>query len=200
MLASEEVDNSSWFSSPIEKFKQLWGRLKHKISELKNLDWTLRAQRIRFERIIQHPEASNDKIIQAKQGLARNDTYQSNLAVILTKINKHLPDWMAAESQSAGASLSGIGYVPIVLGATALGALAYVTVKGLRLLKEVYTENEILDRLEQNLITTNQATLFIQKPESTNTSLVSVSGGAFSGIGLAVVLGAGIFLYMQGRK
>ena len=83
-----------------------------------------------------------------------------NLAIdVKNKINTYLPDWLASSKQNTGL---GAVWIPIALGVGGLAALSYVAYHGLQLIKDYQTEERIIQGVEKELLTIEQAQKLIK--------------------------------------
>lgn len=181
----------SWYDVKA-KFIRYWTSLKGKIKEILALGPTIKENERRYKTILSKSK-SKDVKAKAQDGIKRSQEQYTLWEKVKGKINKYLPSWQKAETESE--TVSGLGVIPIILGAVALAALAYVATYGLRLLKDASTERRIIADLEKGLITTAQAKELMPKPAS----LISLGGGA-SSLLLLLLLGVGGYIYMRVRK
>lgn len=103
-----------------------------------------------------------------------------NLAIdVKNKINTYLPDWLASERQTTGL---GAVWIPIAIGISGLAALAYVAYHGLQLIKDYQTEERIIQGVEKDLLTIEQAQKLIKStvPETRITLPTDIITGGMS--------------------
>jgi hypothetical protein len=81
-------------------------------------------------------------------------------------------------------NLHGLGVIPLLIGAAALAALAYVVTKGLQLLKDSATEDRIISDLESGNLTSAQASALLP-------SGIQSAAASFTGLGLTSMLAIG---------
>ncbi len=86
-----------------------------------------------------------------------------NLAVdVKNKINTYLPDWLSASNQPTSTNI-GAFWIPVAIGVGGLAALAYVAYHGLQLIKDYQTEERIIQGVEKDLLTIEQAQKLIKE-------------------------------------
>lgn len=100
-------------------------------------------------------------------------------------------------------SLGGLGLPPLVLAVgipAALGALAWVVNTVLRIREELAVDRQLLEAAERGVLTPQQAAEAIARRERGGGALLSLGGGAWSGL---LVIGAvliGLWLVAGGRR
>jgi hypothetical protein len=117
-------------------------------------------------------------------------------------INDYLPTWMGLDqnvvvSATPGSAVSGLGFVPLILSAVAIGALAYVVNVGMALYQDYQFKSQLTQAVIDQKISTGQMTdiLSVPKSEGIFEKVVSTVGvSAAFGIPTALVIGGGIYL------
>lgn len=120
-----------------------------------------------------------------------------NLSIeVKNKIETYLPDWSVLANQQAGL---GAFWIPVSLGMGALAAIAYVSYHGLQLLKDYQTQERIIQGVEKELLSIEQAQKLIKGtvPETritlpTDTILGSATSTLLKPIGYVVAAIIGI--------
>lgn len=182
-----ELEQIEWATS---QFKNLWASISNKLSSIKALGTVFTSHRDRYE-ILSVRVKTEDQRIKVEQGLARTEGRISLWKTVNDKIAKYLPEWLSA---SGTPGLSGLGVVPIVIGVVAIGALSYVAVTGLRLLKDAHTEGQILADLEKGILTAKEAAELIPK----RAPLISLGGLGF--LPLLIIGGLGFWYFIGAKK
>lgn len=212
-------------------FMEYWNKVKDKIWELrllgnKIINLQLKAQSVRDKAIISNPSVANDAntIVQnlssikvlwnaVNSRIVQYLNYWHGIVGQEPMIGPAQPETIMGELRGdlddPWGESSGVGYVDdnlgiigtIVISATALAALGYVVVNGMRVLSDYKIQERTLYSLEQKLITPQTAAQFvgplIQKPGSFISSFFPSSNILLWG-GLAI--GAMIILPRLMRK
>jgi hypothetical protein len=200
-FGDDAPEEEAWYDLKA-KFTRYWNNLKNYINELRNLGSVIDKQRERWNYIFAYANNDSDTK-EAKAGLQRNAIQKSTWQSIKDKIETYLPEWLAADAkaQQDPASLSGLGFLPILIGVAALAALAYVATYGLQLLKDTKTEENVLKSLESRLISTHQAEVVLgvtkKQPTVSTPSLFNVSLGNDTSYLIIGVLAFGAYLYFR---
>lgn len=116
-------------------------------------------------------------------------------------INTYMPQWMGLDNPSQVATspggVSGLGFVPLVLGAVSIGALSYVVNTGMALYQDYQFKQGLTQQLIEKKITSGEYRdiLSVPKEEGVFEKVVSTVGvSAAFGIPTALVVGGGIYL------
>jgi hypothetical protein len=116
-------------------------------------------------------------------------------------IDDYLPQWMGLDENatvmSPASAVSGVGFVPLVLGAVAIGALAYVVNTGMALYQDYQFKQGLTQAVIEGKISAGQEReiLSVPKEEGVFEKVVSTVGvSAAFGIPTALVIGGGLYL------
>ena len=117
-------------------------------------------------------------------------------------IDTYLPQWAGLDQNMAlvtspSSAVSGMGFVPLVLGAVSIGALAYVVNVGMALVQDYQFKSQLTQAVIDHKITSGQMTeiLSVPKSEGIFEKVVSTVGiGAAFGIPTALMIGVGAYL------
>jgi hypothetical protein len=195
---------SDWFGMPTW-VKDYWQVVKKNIANIRATGpkitqyWARisNAQQILMARgETQHAAALDDelkKIADDLQKWAKVDQY----------INDYLPQWAGLDdpsqvptAPSSGVS-GGLGFVPLILGAVAIGALAYVVNTGMALVQDYAFKSNLTADVIAGKITSGQYRdiVSVPKEEGVFEKVVSTVGvSAAFGIPTALVIGGGLYL------
>lgn len=121
--------------------------------------------------------------------------------VVKGYIDKYLPEWKQQASQGSG--VSGLGLVPLVLGASAIAGLSFVAVQGLRIWKEYSVQSHVLDAVKSKEVSSDAGQVLMQAAEGVDGggSLMNTVGaslfGLSGGVGLAAIGIVGLYIYVN---
>lgn len=116
----------------------------------------------------------------------------------------YLPQWMGLDQNvamvtSPTSAVSGVGFVPLILGAVSIAALAYVVNVGMALVQDYQFKSKLTQAVIDQKISTGQMTdiLSVPKSEGIFEKVVSTVGvSAAFGIPTALVIGVGAYLLL----
>lgn len=119
-------------------------------------------------------------------------------------LDTYLPQWTGlddpgstAVTPASGVSGQGLGFVPLILSAVAIGALAYVVNTGMALYQDYQYKSQLTQAVIDQKISSGQMKdiLSVPKEEGVFEKVVSTVGvGAAFGIPTALVIGGGLYL------
>lgn len=178
-------------------FEKYWAELKAYIQELLGLPVAIQKRRYELAKIagLAYQKGKMTEMQTAVDSLKRINAMADPAMNIAVKIRKYLPDWLSAEKQSASQPMSGLGFIPLlVMGVAAAGALAYVAVQGLSLLKEYKAESVIIEDLKAKTLTIDEAKALIKatKPVGAMTAVAEQFGGSIAYALIPVIIGGGV--------
>lgn len=151
-------------------FQKYWNKVKAFIPDLIALPEKIR--RLQQEALGWSIKTKNEDLRTQFKGSSTRLSSMHDIAIaVKAKIDKYLPHW---KSQEKSFGVSGFGIAPaLVIGAVAIGALAYVSVKGLSLLKQYAREKQIISDLKTKAISLEEAKALIKETGK------AVAGGTF---------------------
>lgn len=135
----------------------LWASIKGKIGAMQRLPGDIEWRKGEIIVMMRQPSVTrldtmHPTRVQLRKSLAKLIGMKSEANTVATKIARYLPDW-----RSAAGETTGLGLIPIILGVASAGALAFVAVKGLELLKTYKQESGIIDSLKSKTLTLEEA-------------------------------------------
>lgn len=121
-------------------------------------------------------------------------------------IDTYMPQWMGLDDpNNSGAvtpssGVSGLGFVPLILSAVAIAALAYVVTTGMALYQEYQFKQGLTQAVIEGKISAGQEREILSVPKSEGilekaVNIVGVTGAI--GIPTALLVGGGIYLVIQ---
>jgi len=178
---------------PTTDSRSLWEQVKSKIGAMQRLPGDIEQKKGEVIVMARQPAVTslpNDHPtrIEFRKVLAHLITMKEEANTVAAKISRYLPDW-----RSAAGETQGLGAIPIVLGVAAAGALAYVAVKGLELLKQYKQEMDVFESLKAKTLSLSEARglILATKPPA----LIEAGVGLGAGIALVPVLLSGLVLF-----
>jgi len=144
------------------QFLGYWQQIRDSITALLHLGPDLADLQSRWEAVGQAADAAGNADVreQADAAQARIAQLQEQYNPVAAKISQYLPTWLQIERDSS-TQLSGLG-VAIVIGpvvlVAAIAALAWVLTYGMGYLKQYYSERAVLQGVESQQLTVQQAT------------------------------------------
>lgn len=161
-------DNASLFTS-------YWNAVKGKVQQLLDLPGLIEQRKGQLIVIMAQAQQAGDSTTynQANASFQRLTAMKATATDIVNKINSYLPTWTEAEQAQVG----GFGFLPIVLGVAAIGALAYVAVQGLALLKSYEQESKIIDGIPQKKYSVQEAQGLIKATQPPATFQLALGTG-----------------------
>lgn len=183
----------------VSTFSSYWNKVKTFIPTLISLPTKIAG--LKQEALGWSIKTKNESLKKSfKESSARLSSMYTIAIAVKEKIDKYLPHW---QSQEKSSGMSGFGLIPLlVLGAVAMGALAYVSVKGLALLKQYSREKEILDSLKSKALSLTEATALIRevKEKTVGEGIgVGIASALTQPLLLLAVAGGAYFLFMKRR-
>lgn len=112
-------------------------------------------------------------------------------------IDTYLPQWVKLDDNIAQTGVSGVGAVPIILGAVAIGALAYVVNVGMALVQDYQYKSQLTQAVIDKKLASGEMRdiLSIPKDEGVFEKVVSKVGlGVGLGIPTVLLVGGGLYL------
>lgn len=193
-------------------FWNYWNSVKAQISQIYAVGGKLatlqsQAANIRTRAAAVDPNLAGEASKQSQSIFSLQERWES----VRKMIDQYLPTWKKAEADTTSTAnhplstdytVKGLGALPLVLiGASALAALAYVATSGASLIKDYEFQKAVLTSLERRLITAEQAKGLIKSGTSTPTfgTELGTNIGKYVGIG-AAALGAIYLLPMLLKK
>lgn len=170
-------------------FWNKWGLIKNKIAEILSLPQKfLDIKNVYAQLHSRAMKVSGPLASQISRNVAKVDRYQQESIGVSNKIRSWLPTWIQAENVYQGEEhplsrtySTTLGVAPvIVIGAVGMAVLGYVTIRGLRLIKEYNIEKQVLEDVRHGVIKAEEAAKIIS-PGTTifglNTSKMVLYGG-----------------------
>lgn len=109
-------------------------------------------------------------------------------------IDSYLPEWVKLDQNTA---VSGLGFVPVVLGVFAIGALAYCVNVGMALVQDYEFKSQLTQAVIDQKLSTGQMRdiISVPKEEGVFDKVVSTVGlGVGIGIPTVLLVGGGLYL------
>lgn len=180
--------------------KSYWDTIKGKIAELQQLGYQISLHQQKLGVAKYNLEAKGRKDIA--------DLLADEIVKVQDDLNKwwkvkgyidtYLPQWMTID-QGAKAPTSGVGAVPLVLGAAAIAALAYVVNVGMALMQDYAFKSKLTAAVIEGKMTSGQAAEVLSVPREKGVleEVVSKVGtGLGFGIPAVLMIGAGLYLML----
>lgn len=207
--ASQQALNgvSDWFGMPAW-VKDYWQVVKQNVAEIKATGpkitqyWARisNAQQLLVARgQTQHAAALDDEMKKIADDLQKWSKVDGYIAT-------YMPQWAGLDDPknvpTSPGGVSGLGFVPLVLGAVSIGALAYVVNVGMALVQDYKFKSNLTADVIAGKLTSGQAReiLSVPKEEGVFEKVVSTVGvSAAFGIPTALIVGGGLyFLFTTG--
>lgn len=174
-----------------------WNALKNKIAELQGLGYqiSLYQQRLGVAHTRLVARGRKDLAAQLEDEIRKAQDDLTKWWKVKGYIDTYLPEWMKAAGASSPV-VSNLSALPIVLGATAIAALAYVVNTGLALLQDYSFKTHLTETVIEGKMTSGQAAEILSVPKEKGVLETVVSNvGTTVGIGLPIALLVGGGLY-----
>ena len=194
------LTGGGWFSMP-KWVKSYWTTIKDKIGALQALGPQISSYQQRIA-------IAQQKLF--ARGTERDNQLARSLDDELEKINddlmkwwrvkgyidRYTPEWMGLD-QNIQAEKQGLGFVPIILGAAAIAALAYVVTTGMALYQDYQFKVGLTQDVIDQKISSGQAKDILSIPGADNIitkTLEKVGSGLGFGVPVALIVGAGLYV------
>ena len=194
------ITGGGWFSMPTW-VKSYWTTIKNKIAALQALGPQISSYQQRIA-VAQHnlfargTEEGNRYAHALDDELAKINDDLMKWWKVKGYIDKYLPQWMELD-QNISAEKQGLGFVPIVLGAAAIAALAYVVTTGMALYQDYQFKVGLTQDIIEQKLTSGQAKDILSVPGSEGIIekvVGKVGAGLGFGVPIALVVGVGGYL------
>lgn len=192
-----------WFSMPTW-VKSYWTVVQGKIAALQALGPQISAyqQRIAIAQqklFARGTEHDNQLAHSLDDELAKINDDLMKWWKVKGYIDSYLPQWMGL-NQNIAAEQQGLGFVPVILGAAAIAALAYVVTTGMALYQDYQFKVGLTQDVIEQKLTSGQAKDILSIPPSDNIvtkTISNITGGIGIGIPTALVVGGTIYILFQ---
>ncbi len=140
------------------KIPQYWAEIKDRLATYARLDTDVGAAKREAAALVQMASQKGDTktVIAASQAWQELTAAEPTAKSVAAKVRQYHTQWASA-TESAVDRESGLGALPLVLGAAALIALAYVAANGAKTYATYLTQRRILDDLKAKSMTAAQA-------------------------------------------
>lgn len=184
-------------------FTSYWNKIKSFIPDLLTLPGKIRG--LQQEALGWAIKTKNEALKSQFKASSNRSLSMYDIAVdIKNKINSYLPNWQSQEKASGASGMWGFGIIPaLIIGAVALGALAYVSVKGLSLLKQYQSEKSIMSDLKSKAISLEEAKTLIHETGRVSTGptfVESITEKLTTPLMIPLLIGGGILAFMMVSK
>lgn len=200
MYTYQRLSGSALQGLDLFNFSSYWNALKNKIAQLQGLGYqiSLYQQKLGVAHNRLQAQGRADLTAQLGDEIKKVEDDLAKWWRVKGYIDKYLPEWVKAET-SGGPIKSNLSALPVVLGATAIAALAYVVNTGLALLQDYSFKTNLTASVIEGKMTSGQAAEILSVPKEKGI-LEQVVGnvGTTVGIGLPVLvlIGGGIYFAM----
>lgn len=197
MISYKRLPGSSLAGLDMFNFSSYWNTLKNKIADIQQLGFVIStyqqklgvAKSILVARNDRNKYALDDEISKVQDDL---DKWWK----VKGYIDKYLPEWVKAD-QPGTTIVNSLSILPIVMGATAIAALAYCVNVGMALLQDYALKRSLTADVIAQKITSGQAADILSVPREKGVfeeAIKSVGAGLGFGIPTALLIGGGLYL------
>ena len=197
MISYKRLPGSSLAGLDMFNFSSYWNTLKNKIADIQQLGFVIStyqqklgvAKSILVARNDRNKYALDDEISKVQDDL---DKWWK----VKGYIDKYLPEWVKADPPGT-TIVNSLSILPIVMGATAIAALAYCVNVGMALLQDYALKRSLTADVIAQKITSGQAADILSVPREKGVfeeAIKSVGAGLGFGIPTALLIGGGLYL------
>jgi hypothetical protein len=204
MIGTRRLPGSSSLSGlGLPDIQAQWNTLKANLANFSQVGQQIINQKNKLENVKKILVARNDKnqnIMDAD--IAKTDADLATYWTIKGYIDDYTPQWMQLDDPNvvAVAPSSGVSLVPLILGAAAIGALAYCVSEGMRLYQEYQFKSQLTQDIIEKKITAGQAAEVLtstSQPGIFEKTIENVGAGLGFGIPTALIVAGGAYLAYQ---
>jgi hypothetical protein len=179
-------------------FSSYWNTIKNKINELQQLGYTisLHQQKLGVAYSSLKARGRDDVAEQLQDEIAKTQDDLNKWWKVKGYIDTYLPEWAKADQPGAVVT-NNLSVLPVVMGAAAIAALAYVVNTGMALLQDYAFKSKLTAAVIEQKMTSGQAAEILSVPREKGVIEEVVSKvGTGLGFGLPVLLLVGGGLYL----
>lgn len=206
MIATKRLPGSSNLGTlGLPDIQAQWQLIKDKIAGFTQIGAQIIAHKNKLENVKAILVARNDpnqNIMDAD--IAKTSDDLDTYWTVKGYIDDYLPQWAQLDNPATvvtpASAVSGMGIVPLILGAAAIAALAYCVTEGMRLYQEYQFKSQLTQDVIEKKITSGQAAevLSIPREQGVIEKVVGqVGAGLGFGIPTALLVAGGAFLVYQ---
>lgn len=207
MIATQRLPGSSRLDGlGLPDIQAQWNVLKQKIAGFSQIGQQIINHKNKLENVKKILVARNDRNQNIMDDdIAKTSTDLDTYWTIKGYIDDYLPQWAQLDDPNAvvvtpSSGVSGMGIVPLILGAAAIAALAYCVTEGMRLYEEYQFKSQLTQDIIEKKITAGQAAEVLSAPTQEGViakTIESIGGGLGFGIPTALLVAGGAFLVYQ---
>lgn len=198
MYSYERMPGSTLAGLDMFNFSSYWQTVKNKINELQGLGYqiSLHQQKLGVAYSNLKAKGRDDLAAQLQDEIAKTQDDLNKWWKVKGYIDKYLPEWMKADQPEAKV-VNSLSVLPIILGAAAIAALAYVVNTGMALLQDYSFKSQLTAAIIEGKMTSGQAAEVLSVPREKGV-LEEVVGKVGTGLGfglpVALLVGGGLYL------
>lgn len=174
------------------QFHQYWNEIKNKISDLRQLPTMVSSHLQKLGKAVtKRPEL--EPLLSFEIQKAHDDLEKA--WKVKGYIDEYLPEWMKAAS-SQGPKVEQLGALPLLIGAAALAALAYVVTTGMALYQDYKVKSTLTTAVIEKKMTSGQAADIISSTRPIGFAEQIQAAFTHGALPLVLLGGGALFLFM----
>lgn len=198
MYSYKRMPGSTLAGLDMFNFSSYWQTVKNKLNELQELGYqiSLHQQKLGVAYSSLKSKGRDDLAAQLQDEIAKVQDDMDKWWKVKGYIDKYLPEWMKADQPEAKV-VNSLSILPIILGASAIAALAYVVNTGMALLQDYAYKSKLTAAIIEGKMTSGQAAEVLSVPRERGVleEVVSKVGtGLGFGVPVALLVGGGLYL------